>query len=197
MPGCVRVFGAVDQIGNVWEWTDSGVRLDSATALAALAASGISLTLDPDSALILAEGAAGALTLDVAGLQPGDVAADEGGHLYVTASQIQPSLDSFSRAGTSSGPTRPASGSRSASCPRTPWTPPLPGGCTSPLSTTAAPCETSAGAPGTPAPATAAPSPKQAWFTHPTSPAPSAFDAWRRPTDRADKGPPKCLSACW
>lgn len=95
MPACVSVFGLYDQVGNAWEWTDSGIRIDTDAALAVLLAEGVVLAEGEDDALLLVGGASDALVLDVAGLQPAGFTVTAEGFLEVEASQIQPALDEF------------------------------------------------------------------------------------------------------
>jgi hypothetical protein len=100
MPECRTEGGVYDQIGNAWEWTDSGQRLDIDGALAALAAEGVTLEIVPSGAtdeLLRLEAleSLSTLSIEAAGLHPSTVYAEADGTLYVTSAQVEPSHESF------------------------------------------------------------------------------------------------------
>lgn len=78
-PACKSPFGTFDQIGNVWEWTDSGERIDIQGFLAARKGQGLELDLDADGHLHVAHGVVNGLQLAVAGLPMARVVQDDAG----------------------------------------------------------------------------------------------------------------------
>ncbi len=69
-PGCVSPFGAFDLLGNAWEWTDSGQRLDIAAWLDARRAEGLRLEWGEDHRVRLKAGKIGALRLVLNAVRP-------------------------------------------------------------------------------------------------------------------------------
>jgi hypothetical protein len=88
MPACVSPFGVFDAIGNAWEWTDSGLRVDVTAALAARAADGEVLDLDGDGALRLLEGNPWELAVHIAGVRDPTVGVDEADRLFLETEQV-------------------------------------------------------------------------------------------------------------
>jgi len=123
MPGCVSAFGVYDQIGNAWEWTDSGVLLDADASIAALRDVGFFLVED-EAGLRLAGGPVEGMTLHAAGLQPPTVSADASGYLYATSDQVEPDpANFFARGylGTGETPTLPVRLVRTPDTDGSPW----------------------------------------------------------------------------
>lgn len=92
--GCASAGGAFDLVGNAWEWTDSGVRLDAAGALAALAAAGFPLDED-DEGVRLVAGDPAELMLEVAGVSTDAHERAPEGYLEVPAAALQTSPEFF------------------------------------------------------------------------------------------------------
>lgn len=86
-PSCVSTAGVYDQIGNAWEWMDSGRVLDVAGALAEIAAAGTTLTEDP-AGLRVTEGGSGGFAIESTGVSPPSVRITDEGFLELDASQI-------------------------------------------------------------------------------------------------------------
>ena len=123
MAGCVSAFGVYDQIGNAWEWTDSGVLLDADASIAALRDVGFLLAED-DAGLRLTAGPVAALTLHAAGLRPPSVSVDTSGYLYTTSDQVEPDPADFSARGylgTGETPTLPVRLVRTPDTDGSPW----------------------------------------------------------------------------
>lgn len=78
-PACKSPFGTLDQIGNVWEWADSGERIDIQGFLAARRQAGLALALDTSGHLHVEHGVVNGLQLGVAGLPMARVVQDEAG----------------------------------------------------------------------------------------------------------------------
>ncbi len=94
-PDCVSVSGVYDQIGNAWEWMDSGLVIDVDAALDALAAAGIVLSTDTSGLLHLDGGDSTVLELDIAGLSDRTVHIAADGTLQIEASQIDVDVNEF------------------------------------------------------------------------------------------------------
>lgn len=83
-PRCVSVEGVYDQVGNAFEWADSGLRVDVDAALARFAREGAELLAGPDDALI-----AGAtadlrrLNSFATAINPATLRRDEDRHLWM------------------------------------------------------------------------------------------------------------------
>lgn len=89
-PSCVSAFGAYDLVGNAWEWTDPGMRVDVTAAMAARAAEGQSITVGEDDVLSLVTGSPERLLLAMAGVDGGPPERDAQGRLGLSRERIQP-----------------------------------------------------------------------------------------------------------
>jgi len=81
-PGCKSAFGVFDQLGNAFEWADSGIRIDIAATLEAFAKRGLQLEIGDGGVLRVAESdARRLLRCDAAGMKPLTLRRDADGHL--------------------------------------------------------------------------------------------------------------------
>jgi hypothetical protein len=89
-PRCVSPWGAYDMIGNLWEWADSGLRIDLAGTLASFSANGTTLSADPDDTLRLTGGTLDGVGLLIIGLnRGGGLRADADGTIRIDGALIQ------------------------------------------------------------------------------------------------------------
>ncbi len=93
---CVSPFGAFDLSGNAWEWADSQITMSISGWFVLADHAGLSVSLD-DADLIRVEDAADAdaLVVEVNGIQPSDVFAEDDGYLYINDDQLQGTLEVF------------------------------------------------------------------------------------------------------
>ena len=89
-PRCVSAWGVYDMIGNMWEWADSGLRIDIAGTLATFAANGTTLAADSDDTLRLVGGTLEGIGLLIIGLnRGGGLHADADGTIRIDGALIQ------------------------------------------------------------------------------------------------------------
>ncbi len=87
LPTCISPVGAYDMVGNLWEWMDSGYKVDPSTALWVFEEAGIELDIDASGLILLVAGDADDLALSVVNVQP-FLSVTEDGWLYVPDSQV-------------------------------------------------------------------------------------------------------------
>lgn len=89
LPRCVSAFGAYDLVGNAWEWTDSGLRIDVAAWFAARAAENLTVEADASGDLRVPRGEEDRYTLQIAGLGDPVPQADADGYLQVQREAVE------------------------------------------------------------------------------------------------------------
>lgn len=84
---CISAFGTFDQVGNAWEWADSGLRVDSQAAIKTFAANGITLSVESQTSIVLVEGDLRGLRIDIPGAS-NTLTTDADGRLYVQSVEV-------------------------------------------------------------------------------------------------------------
>jgi len=85
-PSCCSVFDVCDQLGNLWEWVDSGLHIDISKWLAARKAEGYPLSL-VDNKIVFTQGNWKNYILQSSDFQGGELVADVNGFLSVRLSK--------------------------------------------------------------------------------------------------------------
>lgn len=91
-PGCVSPFGVMDLLGNAWEWTDSGVRIDVAAWFAWAKKRGVSLQPQADHTLRLTGSFMRPPSLIMNAISPDALLVAKDGTLGLAATTFQASM---------------------------------------------------------------------------------------------------------
>jgi len=91
-PACVTPGGAFDLLGNAWEWTDSGLRVDIAGWFARRRAEGLDLERTPDDRLRPRAGGVEALAVVLNAVRPDALRVADDGLLVLAAGAAAPNL---------------------------------------------------------------------------------------------------------
>ncbi len=95
-PACVSAFGVYDLTGNVWEWADTGMRMDIDAWFDLATASGMGMYADDDDLLATyLRHDITVLYIQLVGLQPEDLYIDSDGYLKLPADRIDYMTDEF------------------------------------------------------------------------------------------------------
>ena len=88
-PDCVSAWGVYDLVGNIWEWADTGMRIDVAAAFDTFHAAGVDLEVDAEGVLRVPTDSHGGVELRMIGLRTRVPATAADGSLRVNASDVQ------------------------------------------------------------------------------------------------------------
>jgi hypothetical protein len=91
-PGCVSSFGVMDLLGNAWEWTDSGVRIDVAAWFAWIHQQGLTLQPQVDHTLKLSGSFVRPPALIMNAISPNALVVAKDGTLGLAAATYQASM---------------------------------------------------------------------------------------------------------
>lgn len=89
-PQCVSDWGAYDMVGNIWEWSDSGLRIDLRASLERFALRGTPLDVGDGDVLILTGGNVNQLSLLLIGLSSRSLRVGDDGSIRLDGTAIQP-----------------------------------------------------------------------------------------------------------
>ncbi len=88
-PDCVSAWGIYDLIGNLWEWADTGMRVDIAAAIDGFHAAGVELEVDAEGVLRVPTASPARVTLRMIGLDTRTPRTADDGSLRVHADDVQ------------------------------------------------------------------------------------------------------------